>query len=506
MNAANCSHHLHPIRPGQSLRNISISGYPPTRVILPHKNAHEVKPLPDLLLRRALLSMAAFLLLLISVQGCATRHSASYTSPVPEGIRGDARTVAVVSTVAATDNSVPRLDVPIGRGKEATKGGATGAAAGLFSGIIVSAAGGPLGPALAPIVIPAFTLGGGAGGAAISWSVAVPAEDAEKANKILARSRSDLSLAVAQRAAYRLPSVGKTAASPDGMESADLRIEVSIDKWGLAGGSGSDPLTGFFVEASYRVARVSDNTTVVERSFMDGAQQRTVSEWTRDNAALLSKTVDATLSRVAEAIIDGTFLVEDFRIEAMLGPVRGEVCGLRPISPSFIFRFGPYESGPPHVNSLTPRFKWESFPRRMDVDDDSLNILSRVSEVRYDLRIWKNEKGGPGDVVYERTGLVLSAIKGAVGHTLETPLSAESSYLWSVRARFRFDGRERVTRWSYDLEIDRGAIPLSFFGKMLVTGTLVTGTLDPYRQSQVKRRPCVDDSIPPLHYFSISTP
>ena len=455
--------------------------------------------MPDPLPHRAILSVAVTLLLSIPLQGCATLHPASYSSPVPEDVRRGARTVSVVSTVAATDNSVPRLDVRIGKRKGAATGAAAGAGTGFLSGVMVSAAGGPLAPVLAPIVIPTFVLAGMAGGTVMGWSVAVPAEDAEAANAALSRSRSDLSAEVARRIVSRLPSVGKAAASPVAEGTPDLRIEVSVDRWGLAGGAGSDPMTGFFVETSYRVARGSDNATLDRRSFIEGGPQRTVSRWTCDNAALLSKAVDETLSRVAETVSDGTFLVEDFRVEGKYE--RRALCGLKPISPSSMFHFGTYESGPPRVDSLTPRFEWESFPRREDVEEDAAKILSRVSEVRYDLRIWKSEGGGPGEVVYERTGLALPAENGAVRHTVETPLSAGSGYLWSVRARFRLDGEERVTRWSYDNEINVGAIPLSTFRK-----SNISGAMDPYRQTRTFRRPCVDDSIPPLHYFSFRTP
>lgn len=461
--------------------------------------------MPDPLHRRAFLRTAAVLPLSFVLQGCVTAlDPASYTPPVVEEVRRSARTVAVVSMVAATDDTAPRLDVPIGQAKRAGEGAATGAGVGLFSGILVSVAGGPLGPVLAPVVIPAFTLGGAAGGAAVGWSVAVPAKDADAANAALSRSRSELSAEVARRAASRLPSVGKVAASADRTESPDLRIEVSVDRWGLVGGAGSDPVTGFFVAVSYRVTKAPDYAAFVERRFVEGGPQRTVSEWTRDNAVLLSQAVDATLSRVAEAIVDGTFLVHNFRIlEGGGGPVRGEVCGLRPVSPPSLYRLGPFEFGPPRVDSLTPRLVWESFPSREDVKRDATNVLSRVSEVSYDLRIWKNENAGPGELVYERTGLVLPEKNGTVGHTVETPLGAWSGYLWSTRARFHLDGDERVTRWSYDIELDIGAIPLGYFDRHPWIG----GPVVPYyQQRSERRRACVVDSIPPLQYFSFTTP
>ncbi len=456
--------------------------------------------MPGSLLRGALVR-ASIVALLASVQpGCATLEPASYTPPVGEDLRASARTVAVVSVVAATDDTPPRLDVPIGQGQEAAKGAAVGGGTGFLTGLMVSAAGGPLGPFLAPIVIPAFTIGGMASGSAIRWSAAVPAKDAAAANAALSRSRSDLSAEVARRIALGLPMAGKVPTMREDAATPDLRIEVSIDRWGLAGGAGSDPLTGFFVRTSYRVVKGPDNTTVAEGNFIQGGPQRTVSEWTRDDAALLSRAVDATLSRVAEAIIDSTFFVHNFRVSTG-GLPRGEVCGLKPIAPPSLYRFGPYESGPSHVDSLKPRLVWESFPRRKDVEDDTTNILARVSEVRYDLRIWKNEHGGPGDIVYERTGLALAAMDGTVDHTMETPLAARNSYLWSVRARFKLDGKERVTRWAYDMEIDLDAIPIGFFDKHDWDGPE-----DPYREGLARRGSCADDSIPPLHYFIFTTP
>lgn len=456
-------------------------------------------------MKRMQASVPAFVLLCIALQGCATRlDPASYTSPVPEEVRRSARTVAVVSTVATTDVAASRLDVPIGQGKGAAEGAAAGAAVGVFSGVLVSVAGGPLGAVLAPVVIPALTLGSTAGGAAVGWSVSVPAKDAEAANAALSRSRFDLSTEVARRVASRLPAAGKVAAPADGTGSPDLRIEVSVDRWGLAGGAGSDPLTGFYVAASYRVAKASDKATLVERRFVEAGPQRPVSEWTRDNAARLSQAVDAALSRVAEAIADGAFLVHDFRIlEGGGGPGRGEVCGLRPMSPPPIYRFGPFEFASPRVDSLTPRFVWRSFPSREDVQGDAANLLAHVSEVRYDLRIWKNENAGPGELVYERMGMALAEKQGTVGHTLESPLGAGSGYLWSARARFRLKGEERVTRWSYDMELDVGAIPLGYFDRHPWLG----GPVVPYyQQSAERRRACVVDSIPPLQYFSFRTP
>jgi hypothetical protein len=433
--------------------------------------------------------------------GCVT-SPVSYAPPVAESVRASARLIEVVPLATAPGDAEPRLSAPVGRGKHAAKESATGAGAGLATGVLLMFATGPLGPAVATVMIPALTIGGAATGAAAGWSKAIPAEDARAAEQALARSRDDLSNEIAQRIAGRLASVGRHAKSADVPGQSDLRIEVSIDRWGLAGGAGPDPLTGFFIAASYKVSDARGTATVAQGSFLEGGPQRTISEWTRGDAELLTRAVDATLSRAAETIVDATFLVHDFHVErASLSTP--SACGLKPISPRATYHLAPYESHPEPVASLTPLLVWESFPRMRDVEEGPADLLAQVSDVRYDLRVWNDERGGPGDVAYERTGLALAPEGGTVSHRLEAPLAAASKYLWSVRARFRLDGEERITRWSHDMFIDVGAIPLGFLDRYMP----YSGPRNPYEsRAAARRRDCRDDSIPPLHYLSFTTP
>jgi len=81
------------------------------------------------------------------------------------------------------------------------------------------------------------------------------------------------------------------------------------------------------------------------------------------------------------------------------------------------------------VDSLTPTLDWEPFPERDD---------PHVTEVVYDLRIMNLS----GAEVYSRQGLIASS------HTLEQPLASGTEYLWTVRVRFRWDGRRRETQWT----------------------------------------------------------
>jgi len=124
--------------------------------------------------------------------------------------------------------------------------------------------------------------------------------------------------------------------------------------------------------------------------------------------------------------------------------------------------------------SLQPFFQWEPFPRKVELKADRSGALGRIQNVTYDLRIWRAEgvnsgvcrpllprygsedRGGPciypAELVYTRGGLPNPF------HTVESPLSPFTVYLWAVRARFQLDGQPRLTEWSVLNETDEHRI------------------------------------------------
>ena len=122
------------------------------------------------------------------------------------------------------------------------------------------------------------------------------------------------------------------------------------------------------------------------------------------------------------------------------------VYGLRPIDPQARVELNGPRVVFVRVASLRPTLQWESFPTEDDRRADPEELLSRIRNVSYELKIFAAEHEFPAGLVYVRRGL------SAPSHTLDTWLKPSTNYFWTVRTRFELDGRTRVTPWG---RIDR---------------------------------------------------
>jgi hypothetical protein len=126
-----------------------------------------------------------------------------------------------------------------------------------------------------------------------------------------------------------------------------------------------------------------------------------------------------------------------------------KVSGLRPVYPEVRRRFSVAPDDVAvvfvEVNSPTPAFRWEPFPRPQDREADKEGVLNRISDVTYDLRVWgaeeRDNKHFPAELFYSREGLP------SPWHRLERLLVPCTKYFWNIRARFKLDGQTRITDW-----------------------------------------------------------
>lgn len=172
-------------------------------------------------------------------------------------------------------------------------------------------------------------------------------------------------------------------------------------------------------------------------------------------------------------------------------PPAPHIVGLKPNYPGLPFCdrdiCPPFPMRKPRVDSLRPTFRWERFPRIQDLSEVGPGPGQRVTDVSYELRLWKVGKQfsgdverprgssgwigsaddykyswmhecrdtDPGELIYTRRGI------RDPHHTVETPLQPASHYYWSIRAHFRLAGSRRVTEWSEQLPRDRSATEFS---------------------------------------------
>lgn len=93
------------------------------------------------------------------------------------------------------------------------------------------------------------------------------------------------------------------------------------------------------------------------------------------------------------------------------------------------------------ADSLTPTLRWQTVGQVL-MEGNERNIdKDALTDITYELRIWKTETGYAGRRVYSRKGIKTPY------HALEESLEENSRYLWSVRAHFMVNGKPRVSEW-----------------------------------------------------------
>ena len=128
------------------------------------------------------------------------------------------------------------------------------------------------------------------------------------------------------------------------------------------------------------------------------------------------------------------------------------VSGLKPEYPEMQWSSWRGEIALYEVDSLQPTLRWESFPRPRDLRNDEDELIARICNVIYDLKIWRAEDYYSGEIAYRRKGLSEPL------HKIEEPLEPSTEYRWTIRAWFEVDGRIRVTEWGAIWQGSRSSI------------------------------------------------
>lgn len=240
-------------------------------------------------------------------------------------------------------------------------------------------------------------------------------------------------------------------------ERIDTVVETAITRVGIRGmgsrtpwGLLTDPPLLFYLHARVGLVRTADNAELVSRTY-EYQRYRKHSEWIADGMDLVREIQTGHQSL-------GTFISEQMFLLYPLLDQNSAISAGGPLGLAFV---GPASfSG--FVDSLQPTLEWERFPRGIDMKW-APEEMARVKDVRYDVIVQAQYgAGASASIVYRREGLSEST------HRLETPLAVTTSYVWTVRARFELDGRQRVTQWAsmrgnWDRNVDAVTPPASYY-------------------------------------------
>lgn len=343
--------------------------------------------------------------LLAAQSGCA-RSVPLWTLPEPpsEELR---RSLGPLAVVAAKD--VPSLaSAPVpSRCGLATLGALPGMGAGLLIGLGICGAGASiimgdpitgivaagvilLGLGVAAVGVPL----GGIVGAINGVSEARPSGEVEDGCRAIERAvaRADVP-ELLRRAVLEelLREPGVDLADPS---EARTLLVIEGPVVGFAGPLRPDPPMRLFGEVRFRLVRAADGAELHAFALGFRGGERSFSAWIADDADRVRAELLHGASRFAERAVD-----ELFRVEARDLP--------------------PVDSG--------------------DADELRWAPLQGAEDVAYDLRVVDVPRSR---VVYARDGLLDPV------HRLEERLPRTSELSWSVRARYRLDGRARRTAWT----------------------------------------------------------
>jgi hypothetical protein len=418
---------------------------------------------------RSYINVALCISLLLTPLSYATAGGGSFSSPIPEDIRNNTHSVAIIP--AGFTPTTNLLTYARGKGTGIAKGAAQGTLQATLQSLrvggqgcleLIVRSGGAWEALVLCVPFLAIVATGAIVGVYGGGKTAIPAEDVTKIetyiNKVLRELDMQNTMAGSmfskgiELTRYQFVLLkGPGSSSPDGKpdltlikrQGYDIAMEVGVLEIGFSGGSGEDPSMRFYMDARIRAFRANDGAELYADTFGYNSQEGKFSEWAKNGGLKLKEALESGYAEIAEAAIEVMFLLYEGKIESIWSTQTH--CMLKPLYPPQV-GFGPRnlpEFSFPKVNTPLPNFKWESFPRDKDRETDSMGILKRVSDITYELKVWRGKDGVPEELIYSRSGLPIAE------HTIGTALQPGIEYFWTVRAHFKLDGQKRRTKWAH---------------------------------------------------------
>lgn len=359
------------------------------------------------------------------------------------------------------------------------KGAGMGASAGFLGGLSAggsSSASGPFGAAVTVLVAVVAAVVGTGVGAVQGYRHSVPSETAEQIDSQIDTmlARAGFSAAIVQDVLQQTrhdPDFGQwpilnadyaTNYAPLADKGISEVVEVSVPAMGFESSGGWN--AAFFMTAKVRIANTRDGTDLNAWELTYKSSEEPAESWFENNGHALESEFEKGTTYLAEHITDDVFLGENFPFYVR-APLPGYfgifTCWFSPRSPQqdahnlfsriYFHPHDPVAYG--MTDSLQPTFKWDPLPRPEDQTPQNAGIIAKISDVRYDIRIWEalDDRRGP----LEAEGVDLPAPT----YTPDTPLKPNTKYFWSFRAHYRLGGAPLRTGWAILWEMEAGCIP-----------------------------------------------
>jgi hypothetical protein len=433
-------------------------------------------------------------LILAQLLGCATNppQAPDYLASKSVGPNAVIQKVALVKILAPPE--IESVDLGYTRGQ----GAAAGAAFGALSGYNAWLNGGECEGAfcgavilLLPVFVITGALVGGIVGADTGYS-----EDTLKEAETNARARLHSAYLQTQLIDHAIDYANHNLALQFiRMPSADPRIIYEKPNFAALSAEGFDHVfeleltrlsfgrsrfgsdTPYLkMEARARLVSVDTGAVLSDERYKFLTEQRPLEDWAANGAAMLTAGIENGLQKLAKDVVDENFLlfypikpVEENLNQSKTTSVQTQKSQSKPVPPHYVlkpiypaleycfFCEGPFSNRRNRtvgnlkfveINSTQPRLRWERFPRAHDhFKADGRHL--QISDVRYDIKVF--ESGLP----YSRKIIPLPRQLVYIERNIIEPyhkanevLSPCADYFWTVRARFKLSGRERVTEWA----------------------------------------------------------
>lgn len=192
------------------------------------------------------------------------------------------------------------------------------------------------------------------------------------------------------------------------------------------------------MHARARLLNTIDSKEIFKTDAIYTGHRHTRQQWTADDSNLLLSDLVSGCEALGRHFYEQIFML--YRSPDRSWFSLDKPAGVLPTDPPPGFFV-------PIVPSSRPTFRWNRFPQDTDLNAE-VKETGQIKNVSYDLFIAELHGSKP-ETVYQRSGITQTY------HTVELQLNRKTSYIWSVRARFELNNRQRITEWGRRFLPDR---------------------------------------------------